>query len=175
MKALLPLLFSLVMACGGRDGRVPVVQRQQPTGEEMIRGNQAAVKLEDRDIDLYVERYGLNVQRTGRGVRYQLLRDEPGTLVRPDQWAVVNYRVELLNGDTAYATTPGEPESFKVEMDDVESGLHEGIQFLSPGDSAIIIIPSYRAHGLIGDMDRIPMRSTVVYHIGLVKVRSGTR
>jgi FKBP-type peptidyl-prolyl cis-trans isomerase len=52
----------------------------------------------------------------------------------------------------------------------VESGLHEGVQLLSPGDSAILVIPSYRAHGLIGDQDRIPMRSSVVYRVGLVKL-----
>ena len=55
-------------------------------------------------------------------------------------------------------------------MDNVESGLHEAIQHLSPGDSAVIVIPSYRAHGLIGDQDKVPMRSSVVYRIGLVSV-----
>jgi FKBP-type peptidyl-prolyl cis-trans isomerase len=59
-------------------------------------------------------------------------------------------------------------------MDNVESGLHEAIQLLSPGDSALFVIPSYRAHGLIGDQDRIPMRSTLVYRVGLVAV-SNTR
>lgn len=170
MKGLLHLsLLALFLGCGN-DGRVPVVQRKAPTAEALIRENRDAVRLEDRDIELYAQRMALQPQRSPRGIRYQMLRDVPGEVARPDQWATLNYRVELLNGDTAYATEPGKPESFKVEMDDVESGLHEGIQFLSPGDSAILIIPSYRAHGLVGDMDRIPMRSTVVYHIGLVKL-----
>ncbi|MBK8226789.1 MAG: FKBP-type peptidyl-prolyl cis-trans isomerase [Flavobacteriales bacterium] len=67
--------------------------------------------------------------------------------------------------------TPEGPEGFLVEEDNVESGLHEAIQQLSVGDSAIIIIPSYRAHGLIGDQDRVPPRSTVVYRIGLAGIR----
>jgi FKBP-type peptidyl-prolyl cis-trans isomerase len=175
MKLAAIVLFGLVMACGGRDGRVPVVQRHQPSTEDMIQENRAAVKLEDRDINLYVERHGLSVTNTGRGVRYQLLRDVDGPTVQPGQWAFVHYRLELLNGDTAYASDPGSAEAFMVEMDDVESGLHEGIQLLSPGDSAVLIIPSYRAHGLIGDQDRIPPRSTVVYHIGLSKVSGKAR
>ena len=174
LKVLPPLLFALSLGCGN-DGRVPAVQRAQPDAEDLIQENRDAIRLEDRDIDLFVQRQGMAVQKTGRGVRYQLLRDMPGEVVRPGQWALVNYRMELLSGDTAYVSDPSGPEAFLVEMDDVESGLHEGIQFLSPGDSAILIIPSYRAHGLIGDQDRIPMRSTVVYHIGLVRTSGAAR
>lgn len=170
MKATLLIGLALLLGCGG-DGRVPVVKRAVPTPDELIERNQEAVKLEDRDIDLYLKRHAYEVGTTGRGVRYVLWRDLPGASPGPEQWATVNYRVELLNGDTAYATEPGHPESFVVEHDNVESGLHEGVQLMSPGDSAMLIIPSYRAHGLIGDQDRIPMRSTVVYHIGLVAVK----
>ncbi len=151
------------------------MQRTVPDAEALIKENKEAIRLEDRDIELYAQRMGIATTTTGRGVRYQVIRDVEGASVQPGQWAIVNYRLELLNGDTAYHTQPGEPEAFLVEMDDVESGLHEGVQLLSPGDSAVLIIPSYRAHGLIGDQDRIPRRSTVVYHIGLVKVSGEAR
>lgn len=165
MKAHL-LMVLAVAGCGG-DGVVPSAQVQQVPAD-MVKENREAVKLEDRDIDLYARRNALVLITSGTGVRHRLLRDVPGDTIRPGQWARVNYRMELLNGDTAYASIVGEPESFLVGMDDVESGLHEAIQHLSPGDSALIIIPSYRAHGLIGDMDKVPMRSSVVYRIGLV-------
>src|SRR5690606_35662969 len=101
------------------------------------------------------------------------VNDMEGEKAAPGQWAMVNYAALLIGGDTAYASDPGKPEAFKVEMDDVESGLHEAIQLMSPGDSAVIIIPSYRAHGITGDQNRIPTRSSIIYHVGLVKV-SGT-
>ncbi len=165
MKYLVGIL--LLGGCRG-DGVVP----SKGTGPsiDMVQENREAVKLEDRDIDLYAARHTLELEASGTGVRFHLVRDLPGDNIEPAQWAKVNYIMELLNGDTAYASKAGEPESFKVEMDDVESGLHEAIQHLSPGDSAIIIIPSYRAHGLIGDMNKVPMRSSVVYRIGLVSV-----
>ncbi|MEZ4738136.1 MAG: FKBP-type peptidyl-prolyl cis-trans isomerase [Flavobacteriales bacterium] len=167
MKLLAIGSLTLFLACGG-DGRVPSRVPVMPTQEEMLQENRDAVKLEQRDIDLYAERIGLPLISTGTGIRYHLYRDVPGGTAKPDQWAKVNYRLELINGDSAYASEPGHPESFMIEMDDVESGLHEAIQLLSPGDSALIVIPSYRAHGLIGDQDRIPMRSTLVYRLGLV-------
>jgi FKBP-type peptidyl-prolyl cis-trans isomerase len=36
------------------------------------------------------------------------------------------------------------------------------------GDIAKIILPSYLAHGLTGDSDKIPPMSTVLYNIELV-------
>lgn len=165
MKPAVALL--LFVACSGQAPQQPV-----PARKDLLQENRNAVKLEDRDIDLYVQRQGLSVERSGTGVRHMLLRDTPGASVRAGQWAQVRYRMELLNGDTAYTSSNEGPESFLVEEDDVESGLHEAIQRLSPGDSAIIIIPSYRAHGLIGDQDQVPPRTSVVYRIGLVGIRN---
>lgn len=170
MKAIVVAFGGLFLSCGG-DGRVPVRTDQLPaTGNDLLQENKDAVKLEAHDMDLYARRHDLALTTTGTGVQYMLIRDAEGPTAKPDQWARVNYRLELLNGDTAYATSSGEPESFMVEMDQVESGLHEAIQLLSAGDSAIIVIPSHRAHGLIGDQDRIPMRSTIVYRLGVVSI-----
>lgn len=170
MRLIHLILLVLCMACGG-DGRVPTSNEGTvPQDADLFQENKDAVKLETQDIKLYAQRHGLQLVSTGTGVQYQLLRDEPGPTARPEQWARVNYRLELLTGDTAYTTARGKPESFMVAMDQVESGLHEAIQLLGPGDSALIVIPSYRAHGLIGDQERIPMRSTIVYHLGVVAV-----
>ncbi|MBP7516014.1 MAG: FKBP-type peptidyl-prolyl cis-trans isomerase, partial [Flavobacteriales bacterium] len=81
------------------------------------------------------------------------------------------FNVSLIDGTVCYASAPGEPEDFTIEKDNVESGLHEAIQRLSVGDSAIIVIPSHRAYGLAGDSKKIPMRSTVIYHLRLVGLR----
>ncbi len=175
LKAFAIAFTITVLGCGGNDGRAPAVDRRVPqTQEELIQENRDAIKLENHDIDLYERRHGLTMRPTGTGVRIQFIHDREGVNAKPGQWAIVNYSALLMSGDTAYASRKGEPESFKVEMDDVESGLHEAIQLMSPGDSAVIIIPSYRAHGLIGDQKKIPMRSTVIYHLGLAKV-SGER
>lgn len=171
MKAYYCLIALFLLACNGGDGHLPVrIKNAGRPDDTLMRGNRDAVRLEDRDIGLYVQRIGANTVRTARGVHVQMIRDVDGPTAVPEQWAAVNYRVELLNGDTAYTSSSDGPESFLIEMDDVESGLHEAIQLLSPGDSALFIIPSYRAHGLVGDMEQIPMRSSVVYHIGLVRL-----
>ncbi|HEX2618298.1 MAG TPA: FKBP-type peptidyl-prolyl cis-trans isomerase [Flavobacteriales bacterium] len=133
--------------------------------------NKVLTEREDHDIDDWVARHGAALIRTGTGVRYKLVRDVPGDSAQPGQAAVIRFQVELLDGTVCY-TSGGGTETFRIEHDDVESGLHEAIQHMSSGDSAVIVIPSHRAFGLAGDQDKIPMRSTVVYRLGLVTLRA---
>jgi FKBP-type peptidyl-prolyl cis-trans isomerase len=164
-----PPIFLLLVACACGNGRDRTEQQPRPVDRDrLLEDNKRYARLERQDIDAYVMRHGLEMEDTGTGTRVKLLRDMEGATARPGQMATVNYRMELLDGTLCYASEPGRPESFRIEMDDVESGLHEAVQHMSPGDSAIVVIPSHRAHGLIGDMNRVPGRSTVVYRIGLV-------
>jgi len=75
-----------------------------------------------------------------------------------------------LDGTKCY-NTDEKPEFFTVGKDYVESGLHEGIQFMSIGDKAIIIIPSHLGHGLAGDLKKIPFKSTIVYDIEFLDIK----
>lgn len=164
------LLVLVATACG--EGRTPppaqVGLRSAPTDTRSVDENRRMAQREERDIQEWIGRQGIPMVATGTGLRYKLVRDVPGDTARPGQMAVLNYAVFLLNGDTCYTSAPGKPGSFRIEHADVESGLQEGVQHLSVGDSAVLVIPSALAFGLIGDRDKIPMRSTVIYHIGLV-------
>lgn len=168
-------LLVLLCACDPDTGQPPPKAAVPVDADALVAEQKRFLEREKRDIVNYLRRHDLPVANTATGVHVVLLRDLPGDTIRPQQWAAVNYRSELLDGTLVHASEPGRPEAFLVEMDEVESGLHEGIQHLSPGDSAVIVIPSHRAYGLIGDLDRIPMRATVVYHIGLVDIRNARR
>lgn len=164
---LLMALSMAVVACSDPAPRADPL----PGQEELITDNQRAARQELRDIELYVKRHALTAPDIGTGVRISMVRDLAGSTALPDQMITVNYVMELLSGAECYRSEPGGPESFRVEHDDVESGLHEAVQHLSVGDSAVLIIPSHRAFGLIGDQAKVPMRSSVVYRIGVVDIK----
>ena len=173
MKAL-PILLAVFIASCGETREPPPAQvghRTTPPDTRLMDENKRMAEREERDIQDWLARQGTPMIATGTGLRYKLVRDVPGDTARPGQVAVLNFAVYLLNGDTCYASAPQAPASFRIEHADVESGLQEGIQHLSVGDSAVLVIPSALAFGLLGDRDKIPMRSTVVYHIGLAALR----
>lgn len=171
------ILFSfglLVLGCGEMPDPPPakVGATEAPAKDPVfVQENRSVAQREELDIASWAERHRLNMVRTGTGVRVHLLRDEPGRNAGPGDDVLVDFKVTLIDGRECYKSAPGQPEAFKVEEDHVESGLHEAIQYMSRGDSAVVVIPSHRAHGLIGDQQRIPPRSTVIYHIALVDLR----
>ena len=171
MKLFLFSVLTLLLFSCGEERTPPPAQvgnRTPPPDTRLMDENRRMAEIEERGIQDWIERQGTTMEATGTGLRYKLVRDVPGDVARPGQLAVLNYAVYLLNGDTCYASNPGSPGSFRIEHADVESGLQEGVQHLSVGDSAVFVIPSALAFGLLGDRDKIPMRSTVIYHVGLV-------
>jgi FKBP-type peptidyl-prolyl cis-trans isomerase FkpA len=52
-----------------------------------------------------------------------------------------------------------------VGMEEIESGIHKAVQFMKKGDKALILIPSHLAHGLLGDMNKIPPQTPIIYDI----------
>ncbi|MBK9758923.1 MAG: FKBP-type peptidyl-prolyl cis-trans isomerase [Flavobacteriales bacterium] len=174
MKQVCLLALSMLLACSGGEGtpaaKVGSTEHDRQT-DPMVEENKRIALREELDIDGWEKRQDLVLERTGTGVRMKLIRDSVGVSAKPGQLARIRFSVSLISGRQCYASSLGETEEFKIEEDNVESGLHEAIQRMSVGDSAVIVLPSHRAYGLLGDKSKIPMRSTVIYRVGLVGVR----
>lgn len=160
----------LVSSCGGKKESEPIGFNMDKTKEPLINVNKKIGKDEKRAIDAYVARRKWDMIETGTGVRYMIYEKGDGLMPKPDDLVMIDFEIQLLDGSVCYSSKETGSEQFMVEHDDVESGLHEAIQYLHEGDRAIIIIPSHRAFGLAGDNDKIPSFATLVYHIHLLKV-----
>ncbi len=145
---------------------------KQEIKEGLEKVNKTLSKEERRSIDAYVKRYGWQMTETGTGLRYMIYEkvNDEGIKPKPGNIVWVEFQVNLLDGTLCYSSDITGIESFVVEYDEVESGLHEGIQFLKEGERAKFIIPSHLAFGLTGDGNKIPPLSPLVYDIFLVKV-----
>ncbi|HYG53636.1 MAG TPA: FKBP-type peptidyl-prolyl cis-trans isomerase [Flavobacteriales bacterium] len=122
------------------------------------------------DIEAYIKRHGWkNVQSTGSGLYYVIYKkvDTNQVKARPGLVARINYTITLLN-DTVCYSSEGKPDDFVIGMDNVESGLHEGITYMRKGEKAKILMTSNMAAGLVGDMDQIPPQSSLIFDIELV-------
>jgi FKBP-type peptidyl-prolyl cis-trans isomerase len=143
---------------------------QKELKEKIAEANKMYVKRESDEINQYVKFRGWSVITTGTGLRYMILKKGKGKEVVPGMEATISYKVKLLDGTLCYSSDSLGTKTFLVEQDNVESGLHEGIQKLREGDIALFILPSHIAHGFLGDDSKIPSHSSVVYEIELLSV-----
>lgn len=175
-KLFLPLSISFLIGLGASCGRTEQTNQTKETGqksvkEQLIEANRSRVEIESERIDAFVERRKWNVTKTGTGLRYMIYQDGEGPTAKKGDRAKVNFSVSLLDGTECYSSEESGPQVFTVGMDNVESGLHEGITYMKTGSKAKLILPSHLAHGLIGDQNKIPANATIIYDIELLGIQ----
>jgi FKBP-type peptidyl-prolyl cis-trans isomerase len=161
------LFFSI--SCKNADPEPQAIDPSQ-LQESLIRVNKTLAHEENLAIDRYIERRGLKMERSGTGLRYMVINPGNGIKAQVGMHVTVKYRIELLDGTFCYSSDSLGTNTFTVDQDQIESGIHEGIKLLSKGGKAKFILPSHLAHGLLGDQDRIPAKSSVVYDIEVVEL-----
>lgn len=169
------LYFSIIclgaLACGETKKEEPVDYRTMK--EELMKGNKVLYQQEMQAIESFVKRRNWKMNVSGTGIYYAVYKtvDTTNPTIKEGQVARVNFVVYVLGDSLSECyTSDGDPEDFLVGMDNVESGLHEGIMYMRKGEKAKIILPSHRAFGLVGDQDMIPPRSTIMYDIELIDI-----
>ncbi len=164
------LLASILFfhACGEKP------KQQQPSQvvqDPMLRANRQLVKEESQLIDSYIKRKGWEMEKTGTGLRYMIYEKGNGVKAQSGQYAMIDFTVTLLDGTACYSSETTGPQEFRIGQDNVESGLHEALLLMRVGDKGKFILPPHLAHGLIGDMNKIPARSTIIYDVHLRSLR----
>lgn len=129
--------------------------------------------LVDKDTELiksYIERRDWEMTMTKSGLWYMIYEEGTGDLIQKGDYITYNYKVWLLDGTLIYSSDELGAKSFVVGKGGVESGLEEGVLFLKEKSKARLIMPPHLAHGLIGDENRIPARSILVYDVEILSI-----
>ncbi len=177
MNNILKYIFALCImitftSCEGNKKQVkPINIQSAEFKEKLMDANKIYMKQEDDEINQYIAHRHWQMTTTGTGLRYMITKKGTGAQAMSQQRAKVYYKISLLDGTICYSSDTTGAKEFTIEQDDVDSGLHEGIQYMHIGDKAILILPSHLAHGLVGDQSRIPPRASVMYELELLSLR----
>jgi FKBP-type peptidyl-prolyl cis-trans isomerase len=165
-KLLYLSLLVFIFSCQSEAEKEKEVDWDQTKSTEF---NKSITVEEEINIDLYLEEHkDWKVTKSGSGLRYWIYKEGDGPIATSSKNAEVEIIVQLLDGTECYRTDADEVEVFEIDHADIESGIHEGIKLMHVGDRAKLIIPSHLAHGLVGDLDKVPPMSTLVVDIHLI-------
>ncbi len=170
-KLYIVILFFALFSCGSdksKDNKKEIDPRQFKQALERV--NKYELQKESDEINQYIARHKWKMQMTGTGLRYIVIKE--GNDVKPESgnFVKVNYKISLLDGTVCYTSAEDGAKEFKVEGDNIESGLHEAVLLMHVNEKAKFILPSYMANGLQGDNNRIPPLSAIVVDLELLAI-----
>ena len=160
-------LFFFIISCRERTDKSKSSYR--PGREEMADVNRYIIQKDRERIQSYSERKGLKMTETSTGLWYCITIDGNGELFKENDRIVYNYQCFLLDGTLCYTSDDKGPNDIRLGRAELPAGLNEGLRLLRPGSEAVFILPPFLAYGLIGDGNKIPPRSPIVYNIQVIR------
>lgn len=170
---ILLLLAGIILAScnAGKKDNPSQKLTQKQLNEKLLLANSAAVDEENNQIENLIISSGWKMIKTGTGLRYQILEKGNGSRAEFGKKAIIEFETQLITGEVIYSSYKVGLKEFNIGSGGVESGLEEGILLLNVGDKARFVIPSYLAHGLSGDQNKIPPKATLIYTLKLIELK----
>lgn len=160
------ILSSLALTLSSCRDRTPVVNiepdKVELVKENMINANHVVIQSESTQIEGYVQRRGWDMKPLPCGASFWEYSIGNGAMINPEEKVVVTYRLETLDGSPIYTH---QTDTLVVGHRDVTVALDDLLQHLHYGSKAWLIAPSNSAYGVVGDGDRVPSRTVIIYNV----------
>lgn len=142
------------------------------TQEERWDAQRDFLKKERESIEGYINERSLDMERTGMGLYYTIIKDSVAPeMVESEDRVEYQYKISMLNGSLLFSSENSGNGTLTIDKEDAVIGLHESLKKLGLGDEGLFILPSHLAFGVAGDQDRVPPKTALVYELKIVKIQ----
>ncbi|MDB4516935.1 FKBP-type peptidyl-prolyl cis-trans isomerase [Crocinitomicaceae bacterium] len=172
MRRFIYILPLFILVGCGEESKPELKKPMNWNAQESSKFNKSLAEKEARDIQLFLEmRPDWDVRETGSGLRIWKYKEGEGESPIPGDIAKIEYKISLLDGTECYKTEEGYHEEVRVDKSDLETGVQEALKLMQVGDEAKLIVPSHIAHGLLGDLNKIPPLKSLVIDLKLTGIK----
>lgn len=163
-------LFVSFTACNPPVQEIPVKQTDD-VSEKFVKANQYMQRRHQDHITAFVNRVGWNATVTSSGLWVVIKKQGSGERIVSNSLVTFAFESLLLDGTPCYTLNEDHPKVITIGKGGVETGVEQGLQMMSEGAEATLIIPPHLAHGNFGDRDRIPGNTVIIYHVKVIEVQ----
>lgn len=153
-------------------------QKKKPTQEEMIEYKRRLAQIHrqiiSNDVDSIrniIKQNSWDMIETKTGLWYSIDSSTQGNYPNEGDLVTVNYSVELLDSTICYSKEHIGFKKFIVGHGNIETGIQEGVLRMKEGEKARLILPPHLAFGVVGDGNKIPRLSILLYRIELLHIQ----
>lgn len=172
MRYIAVLIAIALMGCNGCSEQKPTAEvNYDQIQNELIQARKAEHAAEMKKIQEYISENKWPMVQTPTGVHYWIYELGGGVKAKTNDLVIMDYTIHLLDGTLCYKTDSITPATVRIGMDNVESGIHEVLLYMSEGDRARVILPSHMAFGYTGDSNKIPQNASLLYDLKILEIR----
>jgi FKBP-type peptidyl-prolyl cis-trans isomerase len=169
MKFYFLLIIPLLIGCSEK--KESTEENIKWTKENSIELNKTIALEEKIAIKLFLAQHqNWSIIESGSGLQYFIYEKGNGPKVTVGSVVDVEYTVSKLDGTVCYKTADDKVVEIVVDHSQVETGIQECLKKMKEGDRAKMIIPSHLAHGITGDMDKIPPLTPIVVDLHVIEI-----
>ncbi len=167
------LLFLLFISCKEQEARRPVSVKTHTTLASTAKELKKINTLEDQKIQNYIQLDSIRTYSTSqKGFWFTYLKKSNNNRF-PKFGNSVSYALEIkdLNNQVIYSSEELGIQNYKVDKQELISGLQEGIKLMNEGDVVQFLIPAYNGYGIIGDQNKIGNNQSIIAIVTLQTIK----
>ena len=172
-RIILLLIISMVSCCQESEPRRPINKQKQIFLKESAKRNKSKINIEQNLFrQAIMKDTNLKFNSTSQGFWYAYKKKGQSPAARPFKGDRVTfkYRIEDLNQNLLYDEDQLGIVSFHVDQEDLIPALREGVKYLTGGDVAVFLFPSYLCYGYQGDGEKIGINQPLRFTIEMLKI-----
>ncbi len=164
------IVLSAISCSNQKKDKPFTAAEHQQFKENLVKANRGLLDIDKERIEAFIKRRNWNMQTTETGLWYEIYEQGDGDKPQKGQVVTLNYSVMLLDGTLCYSSDSTGAMTVKISHSNIETGLDQALLMMQQGDKGRFIMPPHLAHGLLGDENKIPPRSVIVYQAELIKL-----
>jgi gliding motility-associated peptidyl-prolyl isomerase len=173
---LITTLSILILSCGQPEARKPIVRKTSSFMSESIERNKLLTRAENELLLKKMEEDSSRVYLNSEyGFWYYYDRKGESDAPRPEKGDEVRFSYEILDlgGDVIFSKAETGTVDYRVDRQELISGLQDGIKLMREGEKVTFLFPSHKAYGYTGS-DRINPNQPLIYKVELIQVNKLT-
>jgi FKBP-type peptidyl-prolyl cis-trans isomerase len=136
--------------------------------ETLQEANKKIVSENKLLIESFAKRRNWQAEKTGTGLTYFIYKKAQTSRIKSNENVSIKFTLQTLEGKIIFDKNQTQKVTFKVEKDNIETGIHEVIQKMGKGEKAYVILPPHLAFGLTGT-EQIEPYAILVYDLEVLQ------
>ena len=162
------ILLTVIFSCGEEKSGNNKVSFTKHQVDSMVEDLEKKYnRMEEDRIRDYISRHE-PMRKTSSGFWYVInSKNEQGREIKDGDLVKYSREISLCNSQQLY----NDENILKIGQGHEISGMHAALKLLRQGEKATFIFPSFLAHGLLGDMEKVPPKSELIYKVEILDVK----